>query len=292
MRRPLAVTLAAFLTVGCGVKIPPLDCRTLGCPSGRACVGAADGGWQCFPVTPPNPCKPSPCDPAETCVPLPSGAECRPPDPVCKEGEICGCWVKRPGEAWTKLPDCPPPTPTCPATCPEGQHCVDPEKGCVPKPSDPPKPGKCLYETPSARQLQAEGKNPSINVHRQGAMAVSGTPVANFGAAYYCAIGWAEACAEGKVRGPVAPDGDPNRLACEGQFLEAPCPTFSMAECTGTGAQCPITFDPYICLPGGDPKCVNQNHPSNVAAGCRESTWIRDAGKVVKGEFWWATWSS
>jgi hypothetical protein len=115
-------------------------------------------------------------------------------------------------------------------------------------------------------------------------MQITGTPVANFGKEYYCSIGWAEACAEGKIRGPVAQDGHPQKLACEKQFMEVPCPVFSMATCTGTGDQCPITFDPYFVING-----VNQNHPENVKAGCNGEDWVKVNGQVVKGQFWRAT---
>lgn len=165
----------------------------------------------------------------------------------------------------------------------------------------PPPVDECTLGTPTAREALAQGKKPTLVVQRTVAGSqrqargmelrepkgkwISATPYACFGRAYYCSIGWAEACAEGKNCGPVAPEGNPQRLACEQRFLEAPCPTFTMDHCTGTGDQCPITWDPYIVIGG-----VNQFHPENVRAGCRESKIVRDpAGNLILGEWWKAT---
>ena len=117
-------------------------------------------------------------------------------------------------------------------------------------------------------------------------MSIGATPFANFGQAYYCTpeADWPEACAAGRRAGPVTREGHPQRLACEQQFLEAPCPTFSMDRCTGVGVECPITFDPFLIIDG-----VNQNHPSNVRAGCSED-YVKDPdGHPLWGEWWWAT---
>jgi hypothetical protein len=96
---------------------------------------------------------------------------------------------------------------------------------------------------------------------------------------------WPEACAVPPCPGAVAPEGHPQRPACEAQFLEQPCPTFAMDRCTGTGEQCPITWDTYIVIDG-----VNQLHPANVRAGCREATYIKDPnGRLLSGEWWKAT---
>jgi hypothetical protein len=97
-------------------------------------------------------------------------------------------------------------------------------------------------------------------------------------------MNWPEACAEGRSFGPVAPDGHADRITCEAVFLEAPCPTFSMERCTGAGAQCPITFDPFIVIDD-----ENQLHPRNVAAGCSTEYEKDEGGHVLKGSFWWAT---
>ena len=155
----------------------------------------------------------------------------------------------------------------------------------------PPPPATCTLGTPTARAAAAAGMSPTINVQRTNAGPlsdplagkwISGTPIASFGVAYCQAAGWTD----GRSRCAVAIDGHPERLACEAHFLEAPCPTFSAERCTGTGYQCPITWDPYIVIDG-----VNQNHPENVRAGCRESTFITDpgSGQVISGEWWKAS---
>jgi hypothetical protein len=174
----------------------------------------------------------------------------------------------------------PEPTPT-PEPPPVDPPPVDPPP--VDPPVDPPPVATCPWPTPTARQALADGKAPTFNVQREGRKQITATPIATFGKEYYCAIGWTEACNEGKVRGPVGPDG-PDRLPCEKVFMEANCPTFSMARCTGVGNQCPITFDPYFVIDG-----VNQNHPENVAAGCNGDDWVKVDGQVVKGMFWRAT---
>ena len=131
------LALAVLVLAGCSgtIPVPVVDCRLLGCPAGQACVADAGGGYQCISVTPPpppppppDPCQPNPCDPAETCLPLATGAECRPPAPVCHEGETCGCWHRPPGQPWTKLPDCPAPPPPPPPPPPTGCS-IDGEPG-------------------------------------------------------------------------------------------------------------------------------------------------------------------
>jgi hypothetical protein len=161
------------------------------------------------------------------------------------------------------------------------------------EPPPPPLP-TCTLGTPTARELVAQGKRVEIKVQRTVAGAgvepaagkwITATPTGCFGRDYYCSIGWQEACDEGMECGPVAPEGDPQRPPCEAQFLEVPCPHFVMDRCTGTGEQCPITFDTYIVIDG-----VNQLHPANVRAGCRESTYVKDPdGRLLSGEWWKAT---
>ena len=154
-----------------------------------------------------------------------------------------------------------------------------------PTPEPPPSTGECKLGTLPATQVAQA----TIKVQKSGAKNVSGTPFGRFGKEYYCSaeMNWPEACASGKIQGPVAPDGHPQRLACEKVFLGQNCPTFSMAQCTGTGAQCPITFDPFY-VQGG----VNQNHPANVAAGCGgqftdDPSWVKDNdGHIISGQFW------
>jgi hypothetical protein len=77
-----------------------------------------------------------------------------------------------------------------------------------------------------------------------------------------------------------------------------------MDRCTGTGEQCPITFDPFICMTRAGQileraeaigaECINQNHPANVRAGCGgqftdHETWVKIDGHVIRGAWWWAT---
>jgi len=138
MRRAVGTAVAgAALTAG-GVAVQQRGCSDADCarlaaavtsicqaaPVSKACEDAQDQYKASCAVTPPPPtpeppsCDPSPCDPAETCLPLPSGIECRPPDPVCEVGASCGCWHRPPGEAWQELPSCtaPTPGPTAPPT--------------------------------------------------------------------------------------------------------------------------------------------------------------------------------
>jgi len=110
------------------------------------------------------------------------------------------------------------------------------------------------------------------------------TPEGEFGRIYYCQPGlWREACRAGRSFGPVVPPGHPDEQACVTAFLGAPCPYWG-GECTGTGNECPITYDPYFVIGG-----VNQNHPKNVEAGCRVETWWPGRGQPRRGEWWVAT---
>lgn len=158
--------------------------------------------------------------------------------------------------------------------------------GSCGEPSPP--PVACPLNTPTASWLKAQGARVEVRPEIHGAT-VSATPLAAFGNDYYCQpeVNWPEACAEGRTFGPVAPEGHPNRLECEQQFLEQCGPVFSMAVCTGTPDQCPVTFDPFYVIGG-----VNQNHPSNVAAGCGgqftdHESWVVVPGNgVVEGAMW------
>ena len=143
-------------------------------------------------------------------------------------------------------------------------------KGDVPPPP-PPDPTACKLGTPKA----SEAVNPQYKIQRQSRMIVTGTPIADFGPEYYCTeeMNWPEACAAGQVRGPVAPDGHPQRLACEQHFNEQPCPTYAAYDADGH-----ISFDPWFAL---GPDKINQNHPKNVAAGCGEQfvdheSWVKE----------------
>jgi len=174
---------------------------------------------------------------------------------------------------------------------------------CGPQPTD------CRLGTPTAQQAKIRGMNPEITVDRvAGRKVISATPKATFGAAYYCTpqMNWAEACAAGRTRGPVAPNGHPQRLACEQHFLQECGPIFQEAECTAPPEHCPIGFDPFVCIASDGEmyereeaialgiECTNQNHPSNVAAGCGTKftdhpSWVKLGGGVIKGAWWWAT---
>jgi hypothetical protein len=138
--------------------------------------------------------------------------------------------------------------------------------------------------------MRAMGLMAEVRPERHGAN-VSATPFGAFGRiivngqSYYCLpeIGWPEACAAGRLNGPVAPEGHPQRLACEQKFLGGCGPKFSEAECLTN--DCPITFDPFYVING-----VNQNHPANVIAGCNGADWQKTSwGAVYKGSFWMAT---
>lgn len=214
----------------------------------------------------------------------------------------CGDCIHNPTtdpRACEKAAPCPPelPEPQCPKFTDRGgtERCQSDACDCYcdleliecPDPPDPPPPGECTLGTPTATELFAQGRRVEIQPKKEGRASVSATPTAAFGREYYCTaeMNWPEACAAGRNFGPVAPDGHPERLACERQFLQQNCPTFVMAECVGTGNWCPITFDPWYVIGG-----VNQNHPRNVEAGCNGADWVRDeGGGIVQGMFWLAT---
>ena len=88
---------------------------------------------------------PWPPKPTPTPTPPPPAWECPLEMPECGAvGQTCStpespCWhnpTTNP-EHCEEAPACPPPPPACPEECPEGQHCVDPNVGCVPEPVDP-----------------------------------------------------------------------------------------------------------------------------------------------------------
>lgn len=216
----------------------------------------------------------------------PAAKTCK--DTVCPDGELCSETQEGPTCYKPYVPPVMPPVvePTCPE-CLEGFVCTDPKIGCVKKGPEGPLPpvSECTLGTPTAREAKAQGKNPTLNVQREGAKRVSATPVADFGYEYYCSIGWAEACAEKRRRGPVAPDGHPQREVCEAHFLETECPVFREAVCTGTGPQCPMTFDTWFVING-----VNQPHPRNLKCDSRFD--VKDAdGHLLISSFWTAIFS-
>jgi len=197
-------------------------------------------------------------------------------DPV---NEIC---LPKPAPTPSPTPT-PQPTPT-PTPAPTPTPVPSPTPSPEPTPTPP---GVCTLGTPHITGV-VRGE---IQVKKEGRMNVSATPRGQFGRAYYCSedMNWPEACAEGRVFGPVAPDGHPQRVACEQHFLGACGPHWTMAVCTGSGNQCPITFDPFYVIDG-----VNQNHPRNVASGCGEQfkdhpSWAKQDGHIVAGNFWIAS---
>jgi len=121
-------------------------------------------------------------------------------------------------------------------------------------------------------------------------MIVSASPTGRFGREYYCTaeMNWPEACAAGRAEGPVAPDGHPQRMACEAQFMEQPCPMFSEHDPQGHWS-----FDPWFVIDS-----VNQNHPKNVEAGCGTQfedhpSWVKRPHRgrlyIQEGMWWMAT---
>lgn len=187
------------------------------------------------------------------------------PGPWCHEaGLTCDCRHQPPGDK-----------------CPSWVACSP-----IPTPTPTPEPVRCTLGTPTALALLQAGQRVDIRPEIHGAN-VSATPRGEFGSDYYCQpeMGWPEACASMKHFGPVAPDGHPQRMACEAVFLGQPCPTFSMATCGSSApGACPVTFDPFYVVDG-----INQNHPVNVAAGCNGADWQKVGGHVVEGMFWLAT---
>lgn len=190
----------------------------------------------------------------------------------------------------------PSPPPACPEQCPEGQSCTDPEVGCVPdEPPQPPPVTDCLFNTPTAEWMIANGYNCSVTPKKEGRKGFGSTPTCNNwpdvnGQPYYCQPGlWPEACVAGRRGGPPAPDGHPNRPACEAHFFQQPCATFSFQSNEH------MSYDPWISIDG-----VNQNHPRNVRV-CGQGqfethpSWVKEpygpGGHlyIVKGQWSWAT---
>lgn len=177
----------------------------------------------------------------------------------------------------TTPPPAPDPTPTPTPTPPPDPPDPDPPVPPLP-PVDP-----CPFGTPTAREMAARGKRVEIRPDLEG-YNVTATPQANFGIEYYCQPGlWPEACRGNRTFGPVAPDGHPKRMACEAQFMEAPCPYFKTKPSPGYGL---MTFDPYFVIDR-----VNQNHPNNKT--CGEDDWVKVPNGhnlgIVAGSWWLAS---
>ena len=146
------------------------------------------------------------------------------------------------GGTWTPGPNC--------------GVCEWPEPNpAPPEPNPTPAPPEVPGWLPTAAQLAAAGARVEIRPMREGRKGVGATPWAVFGEEHYCRpeVNWPEACAAGRDRGPIAPDGHPHRAAWEAHFLGQPCASFSYESTEH------MSFDPWI-VQGG----VNQNHPRNV----------------------------
>jgi hypothetical protein len=205
-------------------------------------------------------------------------------------GDVWCTTPQRPVKHWPPDQECPVLTEMCEPPLPQPQCQSETDCNCwrgtvqIVCP-EPPPVGDCPWGTPTAQAMQAQGKRVEIRPKREGRKGMGATPLGAFGREYYCQDGlWPEACQAGRSFGPVAPDGHPDRVACEKQFLELDCPYFSYR------SQEHMSFDPWIALNG-----VNQNHPRNVAQGC--GTQFQDHPSVIKdsngrpqaGQWSWAT---
>jgi hypothetical protein len=194
-------------------------------------------------------------------------AACLQPGPLCDAATVAaqGCATPTtppPTTPTTTLPAPPPTTlpeqPTTPVTT---LPPVTPPTTLPPSPPvEQPAEAACTLGTPHWSQAS----HPHFRIYVDGG-GFGATALADFGADYYCRIGWTAACNEGRRTGPVAPDGHPQRVACERAFMGVRCPRFLHSKCSGTGDQCPLTFDPYVfdhALGREVP------FPPNVAADC------------------------
>ena len=298
-------TVLALLSCGGGIPIPQ-DCRLFGCEAGNACVEIEGGTWECRPVEPP-PCTTGSC-PRDVESPKACNTETKKCE-ACLDlgdaiwntaaGDVTCSTPARPVKHWPPTEECPELTVACENPLPQPQCKAEDECNCwrglvrIQCPGPPPI-GDCTLGTPTARSLFDQGKRVEIRPKKEGAKGMSATPLGEFGPAYYCQEGlWPEACAAGRTFGPVAPDGHPNRVACEQVFLEECGPVLSQAVCLSPVGDCPITFDPFIVING-----LNQNHPRNVRQGCGtqledHASWKKEliAGglKVVEGAMPWST---
>lgn len=211
---------------------------------------------------------------------------------ACAAGSSQACEAARKAyaESCTVEPT-PSPTPT-PTPTPEPTPAPTPTPEPTPTPTPPPgpsptpPPASCSLSTPRFDQVAGV----RFRIYPDG-LGFGVTPLARFGADYCRAAGWTD----GRSECAAAPDGHPDRVACERQFLALECPRFLHHECLGAGEQCPVTFDPYVAVdpdgPEGPLPPADQPFPANVAAGCprdpQDSTDVR-AYKVTasgKGRF-------
>jgi hypothetical protein len=163
----LAGAVMLFALYGCASTPDPGRCASLKASADQACAAGSSnectalalayrvaGCGTYVPPPPPPTCANGgvTCAEGQECKDTAQGSVCvvKPPahEPVCQPNQNCGCWVQPPGQDWVLLACstgntctnnvCAPVAPTCPATCPSGQQCTDPAKGC--QPTQPPKP--------------------------------------------------------------------------------------------------------------------------------------------------------
>lgn len=164
----------------------------------------------------------------------------------------------------TPEPTEPPPTTTTTTTVP-------PEPD--PTPTVPATP-VCTLGTPSYRVAY----KPSWGITAYG-RGYHFSPKAWFGADYCRKIGYTD----GRTECAVAPDGHPQRRACEFQFAESTeCPIVTMGRCLGTGNQCPVTFDAWI-YDATQGKEIP--HQINHTAGCSYEGMLPQNGEKIRAQW-------
>ena len=143
-------------------------------------------------------------------------------------------------------PTVPPPTTTAP-----------PSPTPTPSPAPTPTPeAECSLDTPRFDKVAGV----RFRIYADG-LGFGVTPLGRFGADYCRKAGWTD----GRSECAAAPDGHPQRPACERQFIAISCPLWLHYECLGVGQQCPVTFDPYFF---NQETGKEEPFPANVSAGC------------------------
>lgn len=170
--------------------------------------------------------------------------------------ENAGSWICVPEIDPTPAPD-PTPTPTPP---------LPP----LPTPTPTPPPGQ--YFPPTFEEMENDNRRAEVRPSFEGRKGVGFTVWGVWGREHYCQpeTNWPEACAEGRDRGPLAPDG-PVRSKWEAHVMGQRCATFSYESDTH------MSFDPWQVQHG-----VNQNHARNVRVCGQE--WLVDDPSWVKVE--------
>ena len=163
-----------------------------------------------------------------------------------------------------------------------------PEPEPTPEPTPDPEPPPQAYMPPTLAELAAQGKRVEVRPSREGRKGFGATVRAEWGVEHYCRpeTAWPEACAEGRVFGPVAPDG-PTREKWEVYTMGGQCAFFSFESDTH------MSFDPWIVQDE-----VNQNHPRNVRV-CGQgqfethASWVVEPYQghnyIVAGQWAWTT---